>query len=251
MARQGIPSKYVTIGLRQDKNLSDVPDPTTALNNLLNNLVSDGDSTENFISEDLDAIRGLQNTNINTEILSTLSGTTVNYSVQTTDPESGNLIVKDIPVVPTVTLKDRIDNIRSVTGSIPAYLGGTGLLARYVDSTDINTGIKTSTGATIFDINDDPITGQKKEIFWLSGTFKFPSVLDKSFKNQYGGIQWTGYFSPMIAASYIDISVSTTGLFIFEYDLNDTGNWVTAYNLYSDVRTFTRSEEHTSELQSH
>lgn len=237
MATKRILNKYVTIGLRQDRNFSDISDPTVALNNLLNNLVNDGDSTEFFISDDLDAIRGIKNTLANREKLSLLAGQSIKYSIQVTDPVSGSLSVVETLAYPRITLKDRIDNVRNITGLIPSYLGGTGLTARYIDSTDVNTGSKTSSGSTIFNFNDDPVTGQKKELFWLTGDFKFGSVLDITSPDQYGGIQWTGYFSQMKSNSPVSITIKTTGLLIFEYDVNDTGNWVTSINIYNDSRT--------------
>ena len=48
---------FSRIGLRRDFNFSDLSDPKEALNNLLDTLIDDVNST--FISEDLDAIRNV------------------------------------------------------------------------------------------------------------------------------------------------------------------------------------------------
>ena len=48
---------YKRIGIRRDNNLSDLSNPTTALNNLLDTLAPLSD--ESFFTEDLDAIRNL------------------------------------------------------------------------------------------------------------------------------------------------------------------------------------------------
>ena len=50
---------YKRIGLRRERNLSDLSNPISALNNIIGPL-ADIDAT--FINEDLDCIRGLSNT---------------------------------------------------------------------------------------------------------------------------------------------------------------------------------------------
>jgi hypothetical protein len=217
--------KYTNLGLRRDKNLSDVGNPTASLNNLLNNLVND--DTKTFISEDLDAIRGLQNTSITPTKLSDLANIRIQYSTQVGDT------IQDVLVTPLVTLKDRIDNSKSVTGDTPAIAGGLGLLARFVPSTNINAGSAASTGDTIFTTN----ASQVQEVFWELGTFSFPGYIDNSFVDQYGGIQWTGYFSPQPRDSAPNIFVATTGLVIFEVDPNENGNWQTLLSFYAANRT--------------
>lgn len=224
-----ISKKFVQLGLRRDKNLSDVGDPTAALNNLLNNIETD--STKSFISEDLDAIRGLRNRSILPEKLYDLSGATQKYSKQTT---VGQVVtIEEVEVTPFVTLKDRVDNAKTITGNIPAYLGGLGLTARFIPSTDINSASSSSTGSTIFDFNSSQI----EEVFWEVGRFSFSATIDSSFPDQYGGIQWEGYFSPSLKDPNVNIYFSTTGLVIFEYDKNDDGNWTTLKSIYADSRT--------------
>lgn len=223
-----IPSKkYARLGLRRDKNLSDVADPISALNNLLNNLVND--NTKTFISEDLDAIRGLKNTDITPTKLYDLANTKVQYSALSTSSGS----IQEYVVTPIVTLKDRIDNSKIVTGNIPAISGGMGLLARFIQSSDINTGSTSSTGATIFNLSN----AQKQEVFWELGEFSFSNYIDNSFGNQYGGIQWTGYFSPRPRDPNPSIIFDTTGLIIFESDPNEDDNWKVLRSFYAASRT--------------
>ena len=55
---------YKRIGLRRERNLSDLSNPISALNNIIGPLADITDAT--FINEDLDCIRGLSNTGIST-----------------------------------------------------------------------------------------------------------------------------------------------------------------------------------------
>lgn len=224
-----ISKKFVTLGLRRERNLSDTEVPETALNSLLDNLVDE--PNKSFLSEDLNAIRGIQNTNITPNKLSELAGITVNTSIS--ELFEGNPVIVERPITPLITLNDRIENAKIVTGEIPAIQGGNGLLARFVPSSNISTGTKLSTGDDIFITSSE----QTVEIFWDNGFFNFPSALDTSFVDQYGGIQWTGFFAPALRDPNINIVIFTTGLFIFEIDPNETNSWITASSLFSDVRT--------------
>jgi len=225
--------KYLTIGLRRDKNLSDVQDSTQALNSLLNNVFSTSEPGTSFVSEDLDAIRGLQNTNLNVQKLSALADTTVKVSLIELDPVTGNLIVIEEPVTPIVRLKDRLENAYLITSETPAIQGGKGLNCRFIESTEINTGSNSSTGSDIFDFNID----QKEEIFWTSGYFNFSTTIDPTFRNQYGGLQWTGWFSPSLRDPNVNIIINSTGLYIFEVDLREDNNWQTLASVYASSRS--------------
>jgi hypothetical protein len=240
--------KYLTIGLRRDKNLSDVQDSTQALNSLLNNLFSTSEPGTSFISEDLDAIRGLQNTNLTVQKLSALSDTTVQASKIELDPVTGGLIVVEEIVTPIVRLKDRLENAYLITSENPAIRGGKGLNCRFIESTEINTGSRASTGSDIFDFNSD----QKEEIFWAAGYFNFSTTIDPTFRNQYGGLQWTGWFSPSLRDPDVNIAINSTGLFIFEVDLKEDGDWQTLASVYASSRSVevanTASEATTIEL---
>ena len=215
-------NKYKQLGLRRDRNLSDVPDKTAALNNLLNNIVND--PTGSFISEDIDAIRGLQGTNITPEKLSTLSAAAV-----TATTTQG--FVEEV-VNPPIRLIDRVRNINISTGAIPSFRGGQGLMARFIPSADFNASTASSTGDTVFTKRST----QAQEVFWDNGKFSFGNTIDPSFVDQYGGIQWTGYFVPDIRDPNITIYMSTTGLLIAETDPLDNNQWTTLLSIYADTR---------------
>ena len=128
--------KYISIGNRRDKNLSEVEDKTQALNNLLNDLPGQGD----FISEDLDAIRGLQFENVDASTISTLAGITIKIN----DPD--NPLDLPTPALPLITINDRIQKIRNFSGEVPSYFGGLGLDARFIRSSEINSGLPSPQG---------------------------------------------------------------------------------------------------------
>ncbi|QMP83926.1 MAG: hypothetical protein [Caudoviricetes sp.] len=218
--------KYISIGNRRDKNLSEVEDKTQALNNLLNDLPGEGD----FFSEDLDAIRGLQFENVGASTISTLAGITIKVN----DPE--NPLNLPTPSLPLITIQDRIQKIRNYSGEVPSYFGGLGLDARFIRSSELNVGTAASTGDTIFDFNNLQVIEKN---YWEYGYFQHGSLLDNSFSDQYGGIQWTGYFSPYVFDPAPRLNLSTTGLVMVEYDPFETNVWVKVLNIYAKTRTIT------------
>ena len=224
-----ISRKYFSFGNRRDKNLSDAGNSNTALNNLLDGLSGPG----TFVTEDLDAIRGLQFQDITANNLSTLS----NITVRVNDPENPEL--PPVAVQPLITIKDRVEKLNIVTGEIPAFRGGRGLTARFVESTDINAGNTNSSGANIFDINSGQII---ENDYWEYGYFEHGKQLDPTFTDEYGGIQWTGYFSPNAFDINPRIFYETTGLLLIEYDLFESNNWIKLVDLYDETREVTVSD---------
>lgn len=223
--------KYISIGNRRDKNLSEVEDKTQALNNLLNDLPGQGD----FISEDLDAIRGLQFENVDASTISTLAGITIKIN----DPD--NPLDLPTPALPLITIQDRIQKIRNFSGEVPSYFGGLGLDARFIRSSEINSGLPSpqgqeATGDSIFDFNNTQVIEKN---YWEYGYFQHGTLLDNSFSDQYGGIQWTGYFSPYVFDPAPRLSISTTGLVMVEYDPFENNSWIKVLNIYDKTRTVT------------
>lgn len=223
--------KFVSIGNRRDKNLSDITDQKQSLTNVLDTIIGDG----TFIADDLEFLDGLSNENINSGYLSRLANTTV------------KTIQDGVEVVatPLVTIKDRVENAKDITGKIPPNSGGLGLAARFIESTEVNVGNTNSTGADIFVFNSKQIIEPN---YWEYGLFQHQSLFDPSFKNEYGGIQWTGYFSPNALSPSTTISVSTTGLLLIEYDLNETNIWTKVVNLYAQTRTIIPTSSGTSTI---
>lgn len=291
------PKKYLPIGLRRDKNFSDVPDKVKSLNNLLNNLEGEG----TFVSEDLDCIRGLYNEKVTANTLYDLAGITIltspkDIAIRPTANRSNTTIITSIensilvevndliksitgtvsntkitaintstgvitlsntytsttsqdviftkpsadPILaqPLITLKDRVDNARLVSGTIPSYQGGEGLLARFVPSTKVNVGNSSSNGTSIFDAYDED-TDLPKEIYWERGLFQFASKIDSTFPDPYGGIQWEGFFSPYVKDPTVTIGIRSTGLVMVEWDELENGNYTTLLSWYAKDRSVT------------
>ena len=72
------PKKYKSYGVLRRNDLSDISDKELSLNNLLDNISGvDPGAGITFISQDLDAIRGLKDTDIGPDDFIQLAGTTV------------------------------------------------------------------------------------------------------------------------------------------------------------------------------
>ena len=219
------PKKYRPIGLRRDRNLSDVPNANTSLNNLLNDLEGEG----SFITEDLDVVRGLRTLEITANTLYDLSS----ISVLETPIDGGNPVVSE----PLVTIKDRIEFSKLTSGPVPAFNGGQGPYCRFVPTSRIREGNTSSTGSDIFYTYNIPENSEiPKEIYWELGGFNFADKIDFTFENQFGGLQWEGYFSPYIYDPYVNIYIKTTGLVIAEFDELDNGNYQQLICLYNKDR---------------
>ena len=132
---------FSRIGLRRDFNFSDLSDPKEALNNLLDTLIDDVNST--FISEDLDAIRNVFAEGLDSDGYQKVVGS----AVETTDNNGINQAI-----IPRITYQNRLDKFEVISGE-PRLNGGNGLTANYFNedqvqnTTEVFTGI--STGGAI------------------------------------------------------------------------------------------------------
>lgn len=216
--------KYASLGIRRDKNLSDVENPVEALDNILNDLSGEG----TFESKDLDAIKNLQFEKVNSAQLSDLAGITITV----TNPN--DLEGPPITAEPLITLKDRVERAKITTGPVAVFRGGLGLDARFIRSDEINPSNSDSNGTNLFLLNaNQPI----EKNYWEYGFFEHDTLLDKTFDDQYGGIQWNGYFTPELYDPNPTINFQTMGLLIVEYDPLDNNNWVKLVNLYAQTRS--------------
>ena len=133
-------TKYLTFGLRADRNLSDLTNPTEALDNILNDISTELDADGNplqFSSADLLPLVGIAETNLANQVndagqstqLINLGGSTVQASL------TDNTLVD---VEPRITIQDYIDNARVVLGDPPWTQGGTGPDATFIPSDRLN-----------------------------------------------------------------------------------------------------------------
>ena len=125
--------QFNRFGLRRDFNLSDLPSPTSALNNVLSTPTMLG-SEKSFTTTDLEPIRGIYITNITTSTFASLDGVTVAFTII----ENGIIDNSTNPKVyrPLIKIKNRLDAAYFSTGE-PFFFGGDGPNARYYDSENI------------------------------------------------------------------------------------------------------------------
>lgn len=225
--------KYSSIGLRRDRNLSDVDNPYESLKNLLNDLVPSEE--ERFLPEDLKAIEGLRNERVTTTNLEELIG-------QTTEYTDVNRAVR--PITPFVTLKDSVENAKVFTGDPPFLRGGDGINAKFYPSFAIRPQIQIinagNTGVITGEIPiSQPAAGTEEFNFWDQGIFQFNDKIFDTFQDSFGLIQWEGYIALSTRTNSHLYTIGTTGLIIFEVDYEDDGNWTTEVALYDEVRQVT------------
>lgn len=240
--------KYKSYGVLRKNNLADIQNKEEALNNLLNNLSGVDPSVGiTFISQDLDAIRGLKNTDIGPDDFSQLAGTTVN-TIQLDangnvvfDP-SGNPI--SAPINPLIRLKDSFQRYRTVTEDPPAFSSGRGPKTYFIPSNLFPTSFtKASNIDTEIGSNLSDPDVQVSYDFWAIGEFYINDRIRVDFSDEYGGILWEGYYIPNPAASIHTFSYETSGLFHVEYDRFDDGNWEVLKSIYAKQRTVTALNE--------
>ena len=218
---------FNNVGLRRDLNLSDLPNPDAALDNLLNDLVTTQDGST-FDGQDLKiAVEGISNTNVSNASISKLRG----VAVQNTILENGVLV--DRLATPLITMKNQVDTILATTNDPPFFNGGDGLFANFYEPDQI-----TPQGQMgILTDGDSVVTGAPvvRKKFWSNGLFEFSNKLDDTLGGANGMIQWEGFYIPD-ASGPTTFSFSTTGLFIFEFE-NDDGDLEIKRNVYDIERS--------------
>ena len=199
---------YRRIGIKRDNNFSDLENRTQALNNLLDKLIDVPDTT--FISEDLDAIRGLFSTGLTASeyqgfVGSTVRETTINGSTSA--------------VVPAITYQNRLDKFKVNSGESPRLNGGPGPTANYFNQDQI----KFTTEQDVFvGVTTGPSI--KSDTFWEAGNFNYTRKIVAQSSNADGGIQWDGSFIPTQTGQYTFYVSSTLGFTVeFEKEGYTTG----------------------------
>ncbi len=217
-------SKYLRIGLRADKNLADLPNKTTSLGNILDDLIPN----QSFIPGDLQVINGLNTTNIWAEDLKELIDISVQYSPLYVDSDGNLAFLAPSDVQPRIRSVDKIRNEKVILGD-PAYrLGGQGPIAKVFPSYALispssarqshrTQGTPLSPYTDIFD--PDHATVITTQDYWMDGRFGFDSAFHPSFPDRFGGISWTGWLSNS-ASRRVDFEC--TSFFLLEKDTGTT-----------------------------
>jgi len=186
---------YKRIGIRRDRNLSDLSDTKQGLNSLIDTLVDDPGT--NFISEDLDVIR-----NLFAEGMS--SGQYQKFIGSRTQKTNTNGTLTDL--LPPVTYQNKLDKFKFFAGE-PRLNGGNGLTAKYYNQEDINIGTTNIFSGTPFDTDN----------FWEAGNFNYTGKITPLANNSNGGIEWDGFFIPTRTGPH-NFGYETTASFTFEFE---------------------------------
>ena len=116
---------YKRIGIRRDRNFSDLSNPTAGLENLLDTL-TDVSGTQ-FLSTDLAAIKNIFARGLTNSAYLNIAGSAVKFTTQSGVTASFN---------PRITYQNRLDKIQIFSG-IPRLNGGDGLTAKYYQNDQI------------------------------------------------------------------------------------------------------------------
>jgi len=197
---------YKRIGLRRDKNLGDLSDPVSSLNNLLDDVGSGG----SFVSEDLDPIRGAAALGLTPQGYQQFIG-----SAQQSTSSTGT--ISDF--FPRITFQNRLDRLEVFAGE-PRLNGGNGLTAKYYNKNQVFTNT-----ANIF--SGLPF---KTDNFWEAGNFSYSGKITPEAVDVNGGVEWEGYFIPTVTGQHI-FYVSTTALTTFEFE---TEGYVSGIGTYTE-----------------
>jgi hypothetical protein len=216
-------TKYQKIGLRADRNLTDLDDRSTALRNMLTDLNVDD---LGFTPNDLLVISGLRNTPVTSDDLIQAAGE--NTLVTYTPLDGGD----NENVRPLVRIIDRIENYKVITGTPPFANGGDGPNAWFIPSKDLanySSLSQSSTGSDVVLTRTGSDTIGPID-FWDNGTFTFGLKVNDEFEDSYGGVQWEGW------TALTRFTIDTTGTYMIEYDPYGEG-WETVRSVYAEDRT--------------
>lgn len=200
---------YKRIGIRRDRNLSDLSNTRESLNNLLDALVDDANST--FISEDLNVIRNIFAYGLDPADYSIFAESAVKVTNSSGIEEFFS---------PSITYQNRLDRFRVFSGE-PRIFGGNGLTARYFDPQNIN------------QYSQEIFSGQpfKEDQFWEQGNFSYTGKIVPESVDSNGGVLWEGFFIPTQTGSHT-FRITSTGCFTFDFQKE---GYISGINTYTEI----------------
>ena len=204
---------YKRIGIRRDRNFSDLSNPTAGLENLLDTLV-DVSGTQ-FLSTDLAAIKNIFARGLTNDGYLKIAGSAVKFTTQDGVTASFN---------PRITYQNRLDKIQIFTGE-PRLNGGDGLTAKYYQNDQINFDTHAN-----FNYNVDPNTTAadvfsgittegviEDDRFWEAGNFAYTQNVHPQSAKVNTGVKWEGYFIPTITGT-VNFHTDSTGYFTVDFN---------------------------------
>ncbi len=228
---------YKRIGIRRDNNLSDLSNPTTALNNLLDTLAPLSD--ESFFTEDLDAIRNLFSQGLDNSEYKGI----IDSAIEFTTPNGTNTEFN-----PRITYQNRLDKFTAFAGE-PRFNGGNGLTANYYqnDQINFNTDADFNYGVGIANFENETV-GQiftgittegiiESDNFWEAGNFEYTGKIHPQSVKSNVGVKWEGFYTPSVTGE-VNFNVSSTGYFTFDFARDGYDNVVgggTTYTEYARI----------------
>jgi hypothetical protein len=217
-------SKYIRIGLRADRNLSDVPDPSAGLANILDDLVPN----QPFSPGDLQVINGLNQTDVWAQDLAEITQLVKTFTPLSLDENNNVLVGVPVDVEPRTRMIDQLINDQIVVGSPPYARGGMGPIATiFPEDALTSNAAQLSPTATIdhTDVFDTAYEGNiTSQDYWIDGLFGFSNGFHPSFPNQYGGIMWDGWLSNS-NNRYVRLGINS--FFHMEKYNENTSSWET------------------------
>ena len=204
---------YKRIGIRRDRNFSDLSNPTAGLDNLIDTLI-DVTGTE-FLSTDLAAIKNIFARGLTNNGYLKIAGSAVKFTSPDGITASFN---------PRITYQNRLDKIKIFSGE-PRLNGGNGLTAKYYQNDQINFSEHSE-----FQYNVDPNTTSsdvftgittegaiENDNFWEAGNFTYTGSVHPQSSKANTGVQWEGYFIPTITGRVV-FSTNSTGYFTVDFN---------------------------------
>lgn len=198
---------FKKVGLRRDNNLGDLSNSTEALNNLLDTLVDSG----NFISEDLDCIRGIYSAGLDNAGYSQIAGSAVQFTNSSGLP---------IAFTPKITYQNRLDQFELFSGD-PRIRGGNGLSASYFNQNQVFEN-------TVGIFSGIPF---KTDNFWENGNFSYSGKITPESVNVNGGVQWEGYFIPEQTGVH-NFYINSSACFTFDFE---SQGYVSGVGTYTEI----------------
>ena len=204
---------YKRIGIRRDRNFSDLSNPTAGLENLLDTLV-DVSGTQ-FLSTDLAAIKNIFARGLTNSAYLKIAGSAVKFTTQSGVTASFN---------PRITYQNRLDKIKIFSGT-PRLNGGDGLTAKYYQNDQITVNEHSdfqynvdpnTTAANVF--KDETSEGViEDDNFWEAGNFTYTGNVHPQSAKVNTGVKWEGYFIPTITGT-VNFHTDSTGYFTVDFN---------------------------------
>ena len=204
---------YKRVGIRRDRNFSDLSSTSTSLENLLNELKDDSDST--FLFRDLAAIENISSEGLSNSNYLKIAGSSTKYTTQ---------IGQQLAYNPRITFQNKLDKIKIFTGE-PRLAGGNGLTANYYQNDQITfdehsdfnyTADPNTTSADVF----GGVTADGElpsDNFWEDGDFTYTEKVHPQSVKSNTGVKWEGYYIPT-KTGQVEFVVESTGYFTMDFN---------------------------------